>query len=250
MKTRAVSSVLATAIGIIVFASTSAHAQFRVAPLLDRGPLRFSAGVDVQLNKFGQNVVGTATTFAAVRGVQNVIDALIPELNRRLACGKGRKYGATISQITPIPNSMSNQGAPLVFQVNAHVAGCSLGLVQGDVGVSVPVGLAIRNRTVELRVAQVQVQSQGVFVVGLFQIPDAAVADAGRQISPQIGQAVAVINRWINSRLAAPATQKQINAYKLQIQSARIDLQGGDLIVTLGLTGQVPLAKADSLLNF
>jgi hypothetical protein len=241
----------ALAAAIFLTTSVSAFAQFKTEGLLDRGPIRFGAGLDLQLNKFGRNVTGTATVFAAIRDAQGVIDATIPELNRRLACGKGRTVGVAIARITPSTNATFSQSSPFALTITAHVATCPIPLVAGDISVSIPVEVIVRNSSVTLEVPSPRVRSLGVTAVGFVPIPnDVISSNARRRMAPQVGRVLAIINKWVNRQIQLPALQRQIGAHKLQIRSARIDFDGNDLSVALTLSGQTSVARVRRWLNF
>jgi hypothetical protein len=224
--------------------SSSARAQFTIGSVLDNGPIHFGAGLNVVFTRFGQNVVVTAETFAVLHGAQSIIDAMIPELNRRLDCGKGnRNIGAAITQIQA--NADQNS---LTVTANAHVTGCgrlASALVNGDVAVSSIVEpVVVRNAQIQLRTKQTTVQPVGLSLVAL------GTNRAEKEITAQIDQYVGTINKWLNKQFLNSSLQRQVKTYKLQIDFVRLTFQGGDLMIRGGLSGQVPISYVDRQLTF
>jgi hypothetical protein len=234
-------AILIALTGMCVLAGGSANAQFTIEPILDRQPINLAFGADVSLSRFGPNVVATAKAFAALRGAQGIVDAALPEINRRLACVRGRKIGAEVVQIRPQSSyGIIGRADSFTIDVKANVRRCGFGFYGGDVAVSVPVTITARERSIALAAGPVQVDSN-VYVVSLVRVPEDVVRRATADIKPQVEKVVAMMNRWINSQLFNPALRRQIAAYSLKVVSPRLEMQQGVLTVSVELSGQVPV---------
>jgi hypothetical protein len=84
---------------VLLFASSAAaSAQIKVENILATGPVNLSTSADFRFTGFGQYAVVDVAASATLRNAQGIINAMIPDLNKALDCGKA-KYGAAISSI-------------------------------------------------------------------------------------------------------------------------------------------------------
>jgi hypothetical protein len=234
---------LGVAASCCVLMAGSARAQFTIEPFIDKQPLNFSVQADVQLSKFGPNVVASAKASAQVQEIKPIIDAMLPEANRNLACKPNSKIGVKITDIRP--RSSYGFGArkdPFSIEVKADVEQCGrFKLFGGTIAVSVPVLVSVRNQAIELASGPIEVDPQGVYLARI-PVPDSfVIGRATKSIKPVTDDLIRKINAWLNKQLINPALRHHIAAYNLRLHSPRVDLRGNSLVVDVELTGQVPV---------
>jgi hypothetical protein len=235
--------------GPVFFGPSPAQAQFNIEPLLDRGPIRFGSGVDVVVNKFGADVVATATANATLRNAQAIVSASLPQLNQLLLCSNN-KQGATITSLDFGGASLTG-GSDLVINVVVHVKDCTLGLYEGDVRISVPVQVKPTTNTIVLGIGPLAINPEGVYAIGGFvRVSDSRViSSVNGKVGPVVADAVRRLNAWVAGKLQEFGIQKLTKQYRLAIQSARLAMNGGDLALTVALSAQMSIAEANRRLS-
>ena len=72
---------------------------------------------------------------------------------------------------------------------------------------------------------------------------------AQKQAKSTLQKIAGTINGWLGRQFQNVSLQRQIKTYKLQFQSAQLKFQNSDLVVTVGLTGQVPISSINKQLG-
>jgi hypothetical protein len=235
----------------------TARAQFKVETLLDKGPIRLSAGLDMEFNKFGQNVVVKASSVAALRNAQPIIDATIPVVNQNLTCASGALYSATIKSIAANSSGiLATPSGSLNLTADATFVACrALTFPQsGDFTVSATIQPVAKNSILQLQLNDLRVQKAGITWIRIgpeIPLPQSVLNFVLHFVGPKLTQYVVnPLNNSLAKLFQNAWLRKQVNAYKLQIQSAQFSFQNSDLVVTVGLSGQVPIATVNRVLNF
>ena len=237
--------VLGLAFAVLASTSAAAVAQFRIDSLLDKGPIRFGAGTEIELSRSGADVVRTITVSGVLRGAQTAINSLLPEINRRLACDTNR-FSAEFTEVTIESGSPAfSEKATLNITADARIARCRRLPVTGDVAVIIPLSVVIKNQAVELRAQGARVESRGVVAAGFIPVPGIFVAAAGKRVAQRIDEALALVNDSLKRALVDDSARAKER--KLAMQSASVTFDGNDLFVRVRMSGQGPLSLVNSL---
>ena len=230
----------ALGLGLLVNPVT-AHAQFSIEPVLDRGPIRFGVGIEVELTRFGSAVATSATASAVLRNAQNIVLASLPQLNKRLLCPNGQPNAAITNLELASPFGTSE----LALNVLVLVRECSVGLYEGDVRISAPISVSKQGRSVVLAVGPLTIDPQ-VYAAGFLRVSDSKVSSlVTSKVTPMIAGTVKRLNDWVTSKLREPSLQKFMRQYSLEIQTPHLAMKSGDLALAVTLTGQMSIAEAD-----
>jgi hypothetical protein len=239
------SRIIGLTFAMLVSTSTVAVAQFRIDSLLDKGPIRFGAGTEIELSRSGPDVVRTTTVSGVLRGAQAAINSLLPDINRKLSCDNNNRFSAEFTQVTIEPKSPAfSEKATLNITADARIARCRRLPVTGEVAVIVPLSVVIKDQAVELRAQGARVESRGVVAAGFIPVPRIFVAAAGKRVAQQIDQALAVVNDPLRRALFDDSSRAKGN--KLAMQSASVAFDGNDLFVQVRMSRQSPLSLVNS----
>jgi len=235
--------ILGLAFAVLASTSTVAGAQFRIDSLLDKGPVRFGAGTEIELSRSGSDVVRTMTVSGVLRGAQTTINSLLPEVNRKLSCD-GNNFSAEFTQVTIESESAAfSEKATLNITADARIARCRRVPVTGEVAVIIPLSVVIKDQAVELRAQGARVESRGVVAAGFIPVPRIFVAAAGKRVAQRIDQALAVINDPLRRALLDDSSRAKGN--KLAMQSASVAFDGNDLFVRVRMSRSAPLSMVN-----
>jgi len=233
--------------GIFIFAmillAIPAHAQIRIQDV----PLDFGLAAETKLRPFGAFEAATTTASFAIRNVQASIDGMLSGLNSSMTCSGANRTQITFKSISLLQSYAEN--APMVINAEAHVRDChSVPLYEGNIAVSIPVALSHTTQAVTLQAGAFDVVPSGFTLVGFVPAPNSYLASKTRSIvSPKIANLLAIINAQV--RRGVNSVKHLMSSYSIAIQSAKISSQSGDLVVSLQLTGQVPLTRANKWLR-
>jgi hypothetical protein len=237
--------ILGLAFVVLASTSTAGVAQFKIDSLLDKGPIRFGAGVEIELSRSGSDVVRTTTVSGVLRGAQTTINSLLPEINRKLSCDTNR-FSAEFTQVTIESGSPAfSEKATLNITVDAHIARCRRVPVTGEVAVIIPLSVVIKNQAVELRAQGARVESRGVVAAGFIPVPRIFVAAAGKRVAQRLDEALALVNDSLKRALLDDSSRAKER--KLAMQSASVTFDGNDLYVRVRMAGQGQLSLVNSL---
>ena len=236
---------------LYVLNSSAAAAQFNIGPILDKTPVQFGFSVKVRLDRLGPNVVASASAAAALQGAQAIITAALPQLNSRLACSKGTSKSVVVNELRLAPKPTFEVGGGLMLVANVHVRQCAVGLYEGNIEISVPIGVQLKGQSILLTAGQPSVVPQGVyFRGGIIQVSDdQVVSSTSGSITPTVISVVKRLNGWVNSKLHDPSLQKFVRTYDLQIQTAQLRFQDGDLALGIELSGQTSIDTANRMIS-
>jgi hypothetical protein len=228
---------------IFSFVALPVRAQIRIQDV----PLDFAIAAESKLQPFGQNEVATTTASFAVRNIQSSIDGALPGLNSSLACSAKNSTQITFRSIAL--HQTFTQDSPLAVYAEAHVRDChAIPFYEGDVVVSIPIGVSHTSQAMTLRSDPPSVEASGLTLVGIIPAPNSIlIQNAQQKITPKIGNLIKFINGQVKSGINS--VKRWTAAYSVAIQSSGISYQNGDLIVSVQLSGQVPLAVANKWLS-
>lgn len=218
-----------------------AHAQIKIQDI----PLDFAVAAETKLQPFGSNEVATTTASVAVRNVQASIDGALPGLNSSLRCSPKNRTEITFRSISL--QQTDAQNAPLIVSADVHLRECR-GLYEGDELVSLPISVSYSAQAIALQADTLRVAPSGFRFVGLFPGPQSLFSAKTRKIvEPKLANLISILNGQVQRGLF---TVKRWTAiYSVAIQSSQITIQNGDLVVTVQLSGQVPLTTANKWLQ-
>ncbi|MEW6451247.1 MAG: hypothetical protein AB1490_11385 [Pseudomonadota bacterium] len=237
-------------IALLLCVSPAANAQLTVDQLPN---IRVLGAVDMTLTQFGGTVAANAKVGATLKNAQAILDAFIPSINKRLACGKkDSKVGIEILSLSAAPTVGVALDAPFVIQAEANVKDCSSSeLYGGSISIAVPIGVAVSSnqRTITLRPGPVELRNQGIVLVNFLRAPDLFVSyTVKKKATPEIGKVAKSFEQKINNMLQTAAVQKQFDLYKVAIRSPQVSYRYGDLAVEVEVTGQVAAKTANAWL--
>lgn len=223
-----------------------AHAQFKIEEILDKGPLRLSAGVDVRLSRFGEQVVANATTFAILRDAQGVIAALLPGINKRNQCTASKDVGIVVTDITPT-QMIAGASQQFAFRAVVQVSDCQLNSLSGQISIVLPVNVRTRANSIYLQTAPPQTESD-LTAFGI-HVPAFIVQRKIAKFTPGIDEMVKKLNSAINTQMNNPGLRAIVKTYHLQLNQPTLTLDQGDLRVAVEMTGQASTQTVNSWFN-
>jgi hypothetical protein len=239
-------SYLALVAGFILAAHPAAHAQFKIEEILDKGPLRLSAGIDLQLSRFGSEVAASATAFAVLRDAQDVITAMLPGINKRLACARGKDIGFAVTEISPT-QMIAGRDQQFAFRTIVQVNGCGWTPVAGQITLVLPVNIRTKVNSVYLQTGTPASESN-LTALG-FHVSDSVVRKKIAKFTPVIDDMVKKLNAAINTQMSYPSLRAAVKNYRLQISQASLTFDRGDLRVAVQMTGQASTQTVNSWFN-
>jgi hypothetical protein len=205
-------------------------------------PLDFAFAAKGQFRPFASTEVGSVTASFVVENVQASINAVLPSLSSGLVCS-AKNYTEVMLKSISFQQMPSESGALKIF-ADAHVREChSIPLYEGDVGVSVPLSIPHTGQTISLHADPPEITPTGFVFVGFVPAPNSLLTTSARKIiTPKINGLVSDINGQI--KRGFNAVSRFVAAYSVSIQSSNLTYDNGDLVVSMKLSGQVPLAVA------
>ena len=224
----------------LVLWTHGAQAQVRI----DQVPLHFTAGMDLQVTTLGDAVVLTAKVQATLRNAQETIRALMPALNRRLACGARREgFGFTITDVSLQSPSPFGGNGQVVIAADVSARGCRAGLLHSDVRVSIPFSVlaepANGRRSIVLRAGAPEISPQGYFLAGLVTIAPSIKDKVNRGAGSALRAKIDSVNAAIRTAILRLMDHRQIRTFNPAIQSVQLATNGSDLTVELRMSGQI-----------
>lgn len=237
-------------VSLSLLVAAPANAQFKVEQFLTNNrSLNFSFSSDVRLSRFGQNVIASTKLVAQLRNAQDVIDAMIPELNRRLAGGAGAGI-VTLIEIRPRPTAFFGENRSLTVDALFHVR---KSLIEGDLTVMVPIDILVEKQQIVLRNGAMTVVGHSIgadLLLVTLPVPTPLVRRQVRGEMGKVNDGVRMVNAWLKKQLIDPL-RRQVNTVGLQqltLQSPQIEWRAGDLRISIEISGQIPVAAADAWL--
>jgi hypothetical protein len=214
-----------------------AHAQIRIQDI----PLTVGLSAESKLQPFGSYEVASTAASFAIRNVQTSIDGVLPGLNSSLKCSAKNSTEVTL-------RSLSLQHSPLAISADAHIRDChQVPFYEGDIAVLIPIGISHTSQTIALQADSPVVTGSGLTLVGFVPAPNSLlVTNARKVIAPKLSKIVIAINTQIQRGFFS--VRRWMTAYSVAVQTVQINYQGGDLVVGVQLSGQIPLATANKRL--
>ena len=222
-----------------------AQAQLRI----EKVPLHLGAVTDLTITTLGDTVALSAKVAVTLQNASGTIKALIPVINRSLACGpKGRSTGAEVTDITLGPSGAFMQRGPIEISATATARSCN-GLLHTNVVVSVPVSVQAKNSVVVLAVGEPEVKLQGFFLASLENLLPSVRTAINRSVGKVAQSKIAELNQKLKAALNKVTAYGAVKRFNPKIDSIELATQGTDLTLALQLSGQISAKTVNAWLG-
>ncbi|HZP75519.1 MAG TPA: hypothetical protein VFB45_05200 [Pseudolabrys sp.] len=234
---------------LILVTTAPVRGQFTAEAILEKKPLNFFFSSDVTLsrdrNNRNNNVAGSAKLVAELRHASDVLAAMMPELNRRIAKAVGSPDKFVVTEIRPQFDFASpDNRLKLEAVLQVHDDGAA-----GDATFVVPIEISVKNQQIVLENKGATLQSHNLYWRVGFRVPDRLVRDRSeREVTTKVGSVIGIANSWIKSKLIDPM-RRQIDAWRLQqvaLKSPKITWSGDALRIEVELSGQAAVTEVDN----